>query len=200
MKRARMNAAAGLEARADQGEVWEEVAARGEELGAASPTGAMSDIYESRREQLTEIREGVNRRDGQCGAVAVIGGKIEMLDFVGRPDVYAMLHDAIVEGYALDALAVAQRVEVSDPASGEAVSESTIRGFTLLACDARSDSASTGIGIGKTHRFDANGVEGTALVAEGEMIQMTAFPSDGSDEGLPSGTRTRRITRPSRRR
>jgi hypothetical protein len=33
--------------------------------------------------------------------VAVIDGRIAMLDFVGRADVYAALQPAIVEGYAL---------------------------------------------------------------------------------------------------
>ena len=53
---------------------------------------------------LAEIRDAISLHDGQCGSVAVIGGRIAILDFVGRPDVYAALHPAIVEGYALDAL------------------------------------------------------------------------------------------------
>ena len=196
-KRARMNADAGLEARADQGEVWQEVASRDAEMGAASPTGAMSDIYEARRDGLADIRSGVDLRDGQCGAVAVIGGRIEMLDFVGRPDVYAALHPAIVEGYALDALAFREG-RVAGPA--EPVDAATVRGFTLLACDARATGSADGPGLGRTLRFEDNGVEGSALVAEGELVQMTAFPSDGSGEADAAGPRSRRISRPSRRR
>lgn len=97
-KRARMNAAAGLGGRADQGEVWREVADRGAEMQAISPTGAMSDIYEGHRERLGSIREGVQLHEGQCGSVAVIGGEISMLDFVGRADVFAVLQPAIAEG------------------------------------------------------------------------------------------------------
>ena len=104
-KRARMKVEAGMEARADQAEVWHEVAERGRELDASSPTAAMHDIYEGHRERLAEIRAGIELREGQCGSVAVIDGRIAMLDFVGRADVYAALQPAIVEGYALDALA-----------------------------------------------------------------------------------------------
>jgi hypothetical protein len=41
-----MKVEAGMEARADQAEVWHEVAERGHEMDASSPTAAMHDIYE----------------------------------------------------------------------------------------------------------------------------------------------------------
>jgi hypothetical protein len=194
-KRARMNASAGLEARADQAEVWTEVAQRSAELAAPSPTGAMSDIYEQRRDNLAGLRDGIELHDGQCGAVAVIGGRISMLDFVGRPDVFAALHPAIVEGYALDALA---HEGGADVAGGEPVDAGTVRGFALLACDARPSSRTEGPGIGATARFEDNGVEGSALIAEDELVQLTAFPSE--DDESAAQRRARRISAPSRRR
>ena len=196
-KRARMNAAAGLGARADQGEVWREVADRGVEMQSISPTGAMNDIFEGNRDKLGEIREGVRLHEGQCGSVAVIGGKIAMLDFVGRADVFAALQPAIVEGYALDALGHERAADESD--TGEGVDAGTVRGFTLLACDAPAAARTQGPGIGETARFAANGVEGSALIAGGEMVQMTAFPSDDESPGA-DGLRARRVNRPSRRR
>src|SRR6185436_13262335 len=48
-KRARMNADAGREARADQAEVWDEVDARSFEMQTTSRTAAMHDIYEGNR-------------------------------------------------------------------------------------------------------------------------------------------------------
>ena len=117
-KRARMKVEAGMEARADQAEVWHEVAERGHEMDASSPTGAMHDIYEGHRDRLAEIRAGIELHEGQCGSVAVIDGRIAMLDFVGRADVYAALQPAIVEGYALDALAQERSGERSEEATG----------------------------------------------------------------------------------
>ncbi len=198
-KRARMNHAAGMEARADQAEVWTEVADRGVEMQASSPTGAMNDIYESHRDRLGEIREAVKLHEGQCGSVAVIGGRIAMLDFVGRADVFSALQPAIVEGYALDALA--QERGGQSAANGDTVDTGTIRGFTLLACDAPANNRTAGPGLGEIARFAANGVEGSALVAEGELVQMTAYPSDADDVPAgPTAARAQRIHRPSRRR
>lgn len=204
-RRARTNAAAGLEARADQGEVWDEVQLRQHEFEAASPTAAMADIYEAHRDRLARFREGVSRRDDQCGSVAVIGGRIAMLDFVGRADVYAVLHDAIVEGYALDALAVERRAErvESSPAvlPDGGADEATVRGFVLLASDARAAAPSSpNPGIGLIARFAGNGVEGSALSADDDLVQLTAFPADGGDESSPGRRPARRISRPSRRR
>lgn len=200
-RQARSNVAAGREARADQSEVWREVDARQIEFGAASPTAAMSDIYDANRDRLGSFREAISLQPGQCGSVAVIDGRIEMLDFVGRPGVYSFLHGAIVEGYALDALAVQRRGggERLDRGNGQ-VDVATVRGFTLLACDAVPSSRTDGPGIGATARFAAGGIEGSALIAEAELVQLTAFPT-GEDEAAPPGARpNRRISRPSRRR
>lgn len=198
-RRARANVAAGLDARADQGEVWREVDERAFEFDAHSPTAAMSHIYDEHRDLLGSLREAISLKPGQCGSVAVIDGRIAILDFVGRADVYAVLHPAIIEGYALDALAAQWGATTIDQPSAEPLDTATVRGFTLLASDSPPSSRTAGPGIGETARFAANGVEGSALLAEGELVQLTAFPAEGED-GAPGTRPGRRIRRPSRRR
>ena len=120
-----------------------------------------------------------------------------MLDFVGRADVFAALQPAIVEGYALDALAYESGI--GELVTAPPADVATVRGFTLLAGDARPGSLTAGPGLGGTARFADNGVEGSALIAEDELVQLTAFPSDGGDEG-GAPRRAQRINAPSRRR
>lgn len=203
-RQARASAAMGLEARADQGAVWNEVASRAAEMDAPSPTAAMADIYESRRDELGELTGAISLHEGQCGSVAVIAGRIQMLDYVGRPDAYAALHDALVQGYALDALAWQRRREHSmDPTGFEAgdADEATVRGFALLVSEAQPSSVAPGPGLGETARFAFGGVEGSALIAEDELVQLTAFPTEGDEEPRSEERRpARRINRPSRRR
>jgi hypothetical protein len=196
-RRARFHAEAIGEARSDQAEVWKEVSTRGAELQAASPTDAMSDFFDHHRDGLERIRAEIRLHDGQCGSVAVIAGRIAILDFVGRADVYAALHPAIVEGYALDALAQKRRGEGSADHGG--VDASTVRGFTLLACDSPAGAGTPGPGLGTTTRFAANGVDGSALIHEGELVQLTAYPSDADEEPAGPGPRAHRVNRPSRR-
>ncbi len=194
---ARKRVAAGLDARADQGAVWAAVSVREAELGASSPTGAMHDIYESRRDQLSELRGPIGLHDGQCGAVVAIAGRIAILDFVGRDDVWSQLHPALVEGYALDALRAGQATVAPDPPELQ-----TVRGFTLLTTDAPAENRTAGPGLGETIRFAASGVAGSALIAEEELVQITAYldSEDGrTPEQTPPTGRRASIPRPSRR-
>jgi hypothetical protein len=193
-RQSRLRVAAGLDARADQGEVWREVAAKGSRIGVSSPTGAMHDMFERRRDRLAEIGSAIHLHDGQLGALVAIAGKTQVLDLVGRPDVFASLHHPLVQGYALDAL------EHETPEAPEAPEPETARGFTLLVTDCTPDHRARGAGIGEELRFAANGVTGSALVHDGELITLTAFPAgvDGIERGQPVSTTC--VCRPSRRR
>src|SRR4051794_37691914 len=84
--------AAGMEARAEQGEVWDIVARKHERLSTESSTGAMHDIYEQRRDRLEGMRSQIELHTGQLGALVAIGGRFSVVDHVSRPDVYSGLH------------------------------------------------------------------------------------------------------------
>ena len=132
-RQARARVAAGLEARADQSEVWDEVAAKATRIGVNSPTGAMHDIYEGRRDRLAEMRDAIRLHEGQLGALVAIGGELQVLDLVSRPDVFAVLHGPLVQGYALDAL---EHEAADAPGAPE---PETARGFALLVTDCSPD-------------------------------------------------------------
>ena len=183
--------AAGMPARAEQGQVWDEVAAKHVRMATASPTGAMHDIYDQRRDRLTEMLNRVARREEQVGAVVAIGGEFTVLDHVSRSDVYAVLHGPLVQGYALDALECPE--EMGSPSVAAA------QEFATRVSEQRV-SEHDGIGLGRDARFQGNGVVGAALVAGHELVQLTAFSDDGDDDIGSSNARGARIRRPSRRR
>jgi hypothetical protein len=180
--------AAGLDARAEQGAVWAEVAAKSDRLDVDSATAAMHDIYEGRRDALHGLAAAVALRDGQTGALAAIGGRLAVLDHVSRPDAFATLHRALVQGYALDALEAA---EAAAPPSLEEAGAFVARlgGSRLTEHD--------GIGAGRDVRLGGRGVSGAGLVAGAELIQLTAFADDGGDARRAPHPR---IRRPPRRR
>ena len=106
---ARASVAAGLEARAVQGEVWREVADTAGRHGVNSRTGAMHDVFERRREQLDAVARAVEMHCSQVGMLAAIGGRFVVLDHVSEVEAFAALHGPLVQGYALDALEAAGR-------------------------------------------------------------------------------------------
>jgi len=175
---ARRRVAAGLDARADQGAVWDEVAAKATRIGVHSPTGAMHDIYEDRRDRLAKARGRIPLHEGQLGALVAIAGELRVLDLVSRADAFAVLHAPLLQGYALDAL---EHEAEHDAAS--APEPETARGFTLLVGDCEPDQRSCGAGLGTELRFAANGVTGTALAHEGELIALTAYPAGSAESG-----------------
>ena len=164
----REQVAAGAEARADQGAVWSSISEVSAELGASSPTGAMHDIYEDRRGTLREICSRLPLQDGQVGSIAFIGGQMRVADLLSRPDAYASLHERLVQGYALDAL-------VAGAPGPEEVDAATARGAALLIADAPIGHRTPGTALGEEVRFEANGLAGSGLVLEEELLALSVF-------------------------
>ncbi|MQA75744.1 MAG: hypothetical protein GEU88_15615 [Solirubrobacterales bacterium] len=194
-RRVRERVSEGMEARADQGEVWDQVADRSRELGTRSPTAAMADIYAQSRDRLARMREAIRLHDGQAGALVAIGGRFCVLDLVSDPEAFGALHGPLVEGYALDALDAEPADVDLDPPDAEIA-----RGLVLLVGDCRPAQRRPGVGLGEELRFAADGFEGSALVHEGELICLTAFPTDGDAAATRRQARAGRVRRPSRRR
>ena len=173
----RTRLAGGLEARADQHEVWEAVAERSSDLAAPSATGAMGDAFRHRSGEVEAMRSAVVRRDGQLGALVAIGGRFVVLDMVSRPDVFAALHGPLVSGYALDAIG----------RSADRVPPLTAAQAVLAEISAEPASRAPSVGLGDT----VHSRSGTGLACDGELLQLSAF--------IDEPRRARRIRRPSER-
>ena len=176
--------AAGMEARAEQGAVWDEVAAKASRLGVASSTGAMHDVYEHRRDRLREFEFAIELHPGQTGALVAIAGRMTVLDHVSRPDAFATLHRPLVQGYALDA------IEAGDSAVVPSLDDA--HAFVDHLAHARV-TQHDGIGLGRDVRFGEGGLSGAGLIAGDELVQVTAF---AAEDPAPRA----RIRRPSSRR
>ena len=191
-KSSRERATAGAEARPDQAETWRLVDSISARVGSSSPTRAFSDAYDERRRDLRKIEREVKLRDGQLGTLVTLGQEFCVLDVVGRPDVFAALHEPLVRGYALEVLAAA--------GTGEAVpSTATAREVVAAVLGAAGDRHPS-VGLGADVRFGRRGVAGSALVHQCELVALTAFPDRGDGSGTGRSRReSGRIVRPSAR-
>jgi hypothetical protein len=174
--------------RADQGEVWAEVAMKHQRLRVDAPTSAMADAYEDRRTAIDACVEAVRRRDGQVGALATIDGRCVVVDAVGRADVWAALHAPIVRGYALDAL------ESTNDAPARVDADAAASWVDLVLRSAWQERPA--VGLGRQLALSAATVTGTGLRCDGELVALSAFPASGLCDRAPQG----RVRRPSRRR
>jgi len=181
---ANAHAGIGLAARADQGEVWSLVDERLAAHQVESPSAAMNDVYEARRDRLEALLERIDFVDGQVGAVAQAGNSPLAIDLVSRAGAFSALLPRLARGYALDAINSAP----TDP------DPSAARGLLEHALSAQRDELPTP-GLGRAFRFSTPRLLGSGLEHESELVQLCAFPGDGLGAGRPST----RIERPSRR-
>ena len=168
-----------------QSAVWDEVRAKSSRLDVDSPTGAQADVFRAREDELAALRRAFPLAPGQSGALLALGGDRLCLDYVSRPNAFARLYPKLLEGYLLDAI---ERLD------GKRAAVPDLEGF-LAAAVAGARSRRPSAGLGDDVRLRGEGVVGSGLDLDGELIQLCAFSSDGDTATEPT-----RIARPSRRR
>ena len=183
LRRAKSRAAA-MSGRADQHEVWSLVEDKAERHGVRSGSGSMKDVFTARNSDVEALAGGIERHDGQIGAVAVIGCEVCVADVIGRSDVFAALHASLVSGYALDA------IERADGEVADRPSRTDVEQFVAAALAAPTVPSAVA-GMGQRRRFATSTVQGSLLLHEDELIALTAFPGEQAHA---------RVRRPSRRR
>lgn len=163
-----------------QSEVWDAISEKADRLDVHSPTGAQSDVFEAHERNLGSLRTAFPLQPGQSGALLCLGGRV-CLDYLSRPDAFSRLYPKLLEGYLLDALEFLDGKATADP-----------EGFVSTLAEApRSRGPSAG--LGEDVRLRADGIVGSGLELDGELVQLCAFSSENR------AARTR-ISRPSRRR
>lgn len=181
--------AVGAPARANQREVWSEIADRQASLGVESSTGAMEDLFKERRDDQGRLTEPMSLQPEQIGALVFYGGEFGVLDLVARPEVFATLWEPLLEGYAMDAMGASLVAPVS---TSRAEATAVVARMGSITATER-----PALGAAPELRFGGDGFAGAGLTLDEELIQLTAFPVTGSDTPAPPAQG--RIRRPSRR-
>ena len=167
-----------------QGQVWDEVSAKQRRMGVHSETAANRDTFEAYGTQLRALEQAFAVAPGQCGAILALGDEL-CLDAVSRPEAFALLWPKLRAGYMLDALERLDR---------RSTSVEQIRRFVDDVAASRATRGPSA-GLGHDVRLRGEGVIGSGLELDDELLQVSAFTSDGT------GARGfGRIARPSRRR
>ncbi len=122
-------------------------------------------MYASHAAPLEKFLSALPRQDGQCGAIACIGGRVTCVDWVSRSDVWAALHAKLVRGYALDAIEQPRRAALPSRAIAELTA--ALHHAARFAAPAES--------LGELRRIDDRRVVGTELAVDDEVVALTAF-------------------------
>ncbi|MGE5486487.1 MAG: ARPP-1 family domain-containing protein [bacterium] len=177
----------GASRRSDQSAIWEEIEAKFERLGSASPTQAMDAMYATAAASIDAYLRAFVWTERQAGLIFALGPNNMGLDLMDHPHTMRALFPKLVRSYALDAMETPDAAAVT---AGQAAQflKSTGAAETLVR---------PAIGIGEEIRLTGHGLTGAALWAERRCVHLCAFASNGN--GAPASFHTR-MSRPTRRR
>ena len=163
--------------RSDQAQVWDSIHEKAEMLDAGSPTGSMGAIFERHSKSLGGYVEAFEARDGQVGAIFVVGDALFGLDVFDRPSTFAALLPKLVRSYGIDALE--HRAE-SEQARG--ISEAKTFLDRLLQGTPQDHPA---IGLGVDVGIVTEGLVAGGLVVDDIVVHLTAFSEPRRHERSP---------------
>jgi hypothetical protein len=159
--------------RSDQGAVWGAVSEFAAKHSVASPTSAMSDVFDRYEAEMRTVSDKFPLQPNQAGIIAIRGSKVLGMDVLSRPAAYARLHEKLLRSYAMEATHAEPVVK-----GAGAVAKAFI---TTLAAVKGLPFESPGLGMNV--RYAAPGVVGSALLYEDTVLHLAAFAVEQARRG-----------------
>ena len=155
------------ERRANQSQVWADVADKAYACRVESETLAMSDIYLDNTAQLDAYVRAFRAVPGQRGAVVAIRGKVVGLELFDCPTAFSRYLEKLVRAYALDAI----ETQAAEP---RVASDMDAQAFLDLIWATHAQRFPA-LGEGEDIRLAGAGLAGGALAASGRLVHLAAF-------------------------
>jgi flavodoxin len=177
----------------NQGEIWEEISLKFERCQEnPSPTMALSDLFEAKKETSEDYLKNFSLVDRQMGLAVFIDGNITGVEFLGRQDKFQLLYHKLVSSYVMDALE--NDVVASERQTSR--SFSALIGFLADAANSPVDRRKS-VSLGWDVRLESEGIVGAGLEFEQQILQLSLFQKD---IGQKTGNNERLLRRASGRR
>jgi hypothetical protein len=153
--------------RANQSQVWADVADKASACRVQSDTLAMSDIYVENAARLDDYVRAFRAVPEQRGAVLAVDGNVVGLELFDSAVAFSRYLEKLVRAYALDAIDTAEQ-DFPTPLDADA------RAFLdrVWATHAERFPA---LGEGEDLRLTGQGIAGGALAASGRVVHLAAF-------------------------
>lgn len=171
--------------RSDQGALWDKIEEKAMRMKAASPSMAMSAIYDKTRPTLREYADRFRPVDMQAGAIFMINGRVAGLDSFAGPGALSKYFKKLVESYALDA------IDRLDPDKEYKALRGKATSFLKDALSAEVESRPS-VALGTDCRIASARLDGFALVLEDQVLHLAMFAANGRGKGPGRGSRMRR--------
>jgi hypothetical protein len=87
-----------------EGAIWDEIHELSADAGIHSPTAAMKDVFEGKKDDLKEYIKAFPCLPHQKGMIVFVGGEVAGWDMLSRESAFEVIFPKLVKSYALDAL------------------------------------------------------------------------------------------------
>lgn len=151
----------------DQGAVWEQIHAQSVAAKVHSPTVAMRDIHEAKKEDLDAYLEHFTLVPEQKGLLVMINGEVAGLDVLSNLSAFRILSPKLINSYVMDAI-------LSEPVNGKEPSRERAALFlqNIIQCE---EHECDSVGYGSDYRYEGKKIVGSALVHDQTVIHMAFF-------------------------
>ena len=171
----------------DQGAIWDEIHELSIDAGIHSPTAAMKDVFEGKKDDLEEYMKAFPCLPHQKGMFVFMGGEVAGWDILSRESAFKVIFPKLVKSYAMDAVLEKGKKKGS---SKLALEEAKRFLREIKDCKEKKYSSS---GQGWDYRFEGKDEVGSALVYRKGIIHMAFFKISKEERvGRMSGYKRRR--------
>jgi hypothetical protein len=168
----------------DQGAIWEEIQELSASAGIHSPTGAMKDVFEGKKNDLEEYIKAFQCLPHQKGMFVFMGGEVAGCDMLSRESAFEVIFPKLVKSYAMDAVLEKRKKKGSRKKPMEEAKR-----FLQEIKEKKYPSS----GQGWDFRFEGEDKVGSALVYRKRIIHMAFFKISKEERvGRMSGYKRRR--------
>jgi photosystem II stability/assembly factor-like uncharacterized protein len=128
----------------------------------------MAAMFDAAGKSIEDYVSAISSIDRQCGAVFLVNGRVAGLELFDSPSIWRKVSPKVVRSFALDAIdrrKESRSKSVSDEGSAFVASVASTTASVFPA-----------VGVGEDVRLSDRFIAGGALVADGRLVHVSAFP------------------------
>lgn len=157
----------------NQAAVWQGVEAALADHGVRTRTGSYADVARERGGEILGRIRGLRPGAGQAGVLAYVGAELRCLDLFDGPATLAAVWESLIGSYVGDAEAEVART----PSRGARPASRAGATRWLRSLAAGQIAVAPPLGLGDHLTCLGSGSEGTALLPDGTLVHLAAFPA-----------------------
>ena len=172
-----MMMSAGVSRHSDQSEVWRDISRKSARMEVASPTSAMSEIFETHSDSVEDYVSAFSAGENQVGGIFAINGEVVGMELFDSPEMFQKMFAKLLRSYALDAIEKPTEKTSKMPS---VPSQEGARALLEQIKTAKQERFAA-VGLGEDVRLKADGIAGAALEYENRLVHLSAFRTKAED-------------------